>query len=151
MGARDKGVDEGERRGGGQFVLLLMLNSVAPFCLFLIHMSIVWIYVMSCVQPTRQPTGQPVSCTAKTLMLDIACKLFNQILSYLPCLKARLTSTILYCFTDLDVAWGSQAQRNAKLLGFIFSHTFHLIKMEFDVVMKQFKLNILRLLLSKIY
>ena len=33
----------------------------------------------------------------------------------------------------------------------LFSHTFHLIRMKFDVVMMQFKLNILRLLLSKIY
>ena len=36
-------------------------------------------------------------------------------------------------------------------IGFIFSHTFQLIRMKFDVVMKQFMLNILRLCLSSIY
>ena len=34
---------------------------------------------------------------------------------------------------------------------FFFSHNFHLIIMNFDVVMKQFKLNTLRLHLSKIH
>ena len=35
----------------------------------------------------------------------------------------------------------AQGQRKAKLLGFIFSHTFQLIKMKCDTIMKQFKLN----------
>ena len=41
--------------------------------------------------------------------------------------------------------------KKSNLLAFIFSHTFHLIRMEFDIVMKQFKCNILRPHLSKIY
>ena len=53
-------------------------------------------------------------------------------------------------FTDLDCALVSQGQHTAKSIRFIFFfvHTFHLIRMKFDVVMKQFKLNILRLFLS---
>ena len=42
-------------------------------------------------------SGQP-SCLAKTLTLDIACTLFSQIFSYLPCLCTSLTSIILYSF-----------------------------------------------------
>ena len=69
---------------------------------------------------------------------------------YLACSYA-LTSTILYRFADLDLAWGSQGQRKAKPIGFTFSHSLHLIKMKFDGVMKQFKLNILRLFLMFFY
>ena len=53
-------------------------------------------------------------------------------------------------FTDLDLTWGSQSQCEAKAIGFIFSHTFYLIEIKFDVMMKQSKLNILTLLFSKI-
>ena len=51
--------------------------------------------------------------------------------------------------TDLDLAWELQDQRKVKRTDFIFLHTFHLIKIRFNV-MKQLKLNILRLLLSGI-
>ena len=40
---------------------------------------------------------------------------------------------------------------SAERIGFSFSHTFQVIRMKNDVVMKQLKLNILVLLLSKIY
>ena len=66
-----------------------------------------------------------------------------------------LIGTIDFCyyttFTDLDLAWGSQGHCVPKPVGFIFSHTFHLIRMKSDVVMKQFEQHIWRLLLSKIY
>ena len=39
----------------------------------------------------------------------------------------------------------------AKPICFIFSDIFHLIRMKFDFVMKQFKVNILRLPFSKIW
>ena len=48
--------------------------------------------------------------------------------------------------TDFDLAWGSQGRRKAKYFGLIFSHTFQLIRMKFDIVLKQFKLNMLVLL-----
>ena len=67
-------------------------------------------------------SGWP-SCVAKTLTLESTRKLFKQICSYKLCLLAPLTSTILYCFTDLDLALGSQGQRKAKPIGLIFSHT----------------------------
>ena len=54
-------------------------------------------------------------------------------------------------FTDLDLAWGSRDPHKGKPIGLgFFLHTFHLMKMKFDMAMKQFKLNTLRLLLSKI-
>ena len=54
-------------------------------------------------------------------------------------------------YTDLDLAWGSQGHRKSKTYWFHFSHTFPLIRMKFYVVMKQFMLNYVRLLLSKVY
>ena len=56
----------------------------------------------------------------------------------------------LFGFTDFDLAWGSQGQCKANPIGLIFLHSFHLIRMKCDVVMKQLKLNTLRLLLNKI-
>ena len=41
---------------------------------------------------------------------------------------------------------GSQDQHKPKPVAFIFLHTFLLIKMKFDMVLKQFKLNILIIL-----
>ena len=46
---------------------------------------------------------------------------------------------------------GSQGQCKAKPLGFIFSYTFQLIWMKFNLLLKQFKLNIAILFLSEIY
>ena len=57
--------------------------------------------------------------------------------------------TFYTAFTDLDLAWRSQGQRKAKPIGLIFSHSFHLVRMKFGVVMKQFKLNIQRLLFKQ--
>ena len=85
-----------------------------------------------------------LSCIAKTLTLDITCKLSPNF-SYLQCLLAPLTSTIWFYYWS---CWGLQGQHKAKPFGVI---TFHLIRMKYDVIMKHFKLNILRLFLSKIY
>ena len=41
-------------------------------------------------------------------------------------------------FTDVELAWGSQGQRIAKPLGFVFSDTFRLIRMKFGVVSRVF-------------
>ena len=87
------------------------------------------------------------SCAAKTLTLYITCKLFNQILSHLPCLQAPLTSTIFVTFSGLDLGLGSQGQGKAKPVGFLFSHTFQVNGVKFDVMVNQFKLNILMLFL----
>ena len=53
--------------------------------------------------------------------------------------------------SDLDCGWGSEGQQKAKHFGFIFSHTFHLIRVEFAVVLKKIKLNFLVLLLIEVY
>ena len=46
-------------------------------------------------------------------------------------------------FSDFDLDWRSQSQHKAKPTGFIFSHTFELIRMKLVLVFKQFKLNTL--------
>ena len=64
---------------------------------------------------------------------------------------AMLIGTIdLYHFIPLLLTLALPGQCKAKPLGFIFSHTFHLIRMKFDLLLKQFKLNIQILFLSEI-
>ena len=67
------------------------------------------------------------------------------------CIPAVLVGTYdLNSDTQLSVtstvAGGHRGQRNAKLAGFIFSHTFQLLRMKFYVTVKEFELNILILL-----
>ena len=72
---------------------------------------------------------RPFVLHSKILTVNITRKLINQYLL----IPAMLLGTIdFYHF-----AWGSQGQVKAKPIGFIFSHPFHLIRMKFDVVMKQ--------------
>ena len=47
---------------------------------------------------------------------------------------------------SLILRLGSQGQRKTKLLGLNFLHVFQLIRTKFDMVLKQFNLNILILL-----
>ena len=49
---------------------------------FFIHMSNVWICVVSCVCPASWPT----ILSGRNLIEDIMCKAFNQFVSYQPCL-----------------------------------------------------------------
>ena len=69
------------------------------------------------------------------------------------CHTYRLHWLLLFytTFTDPDLGWGSLHQCKVKLLDFIFSHTFQLIRLKFDLVLKQFKLHILILLLIQIW
>ena len=46
---------------------------------------------------------------------------------------------------------GGQGQHKAKHIFFIFLHTSHLIRMKCDMMVSQFKQNILRLLMSRIF
>ena len=70
-------------------------------------------------------------------------------LSYVPCLQALLTSTIVFTASVLDHGWGHKVNRKQNLFASfshkIFSH------MKFYRVMKQFKLQTLILLLSEMY
>ena len=54
-------------------------------------------------------------------------------------------------FSDLDFGWGITISAESKHVEFIILHTFQLVRMKLDVVMKQFKFNILVLFLSKIF
>ena len=82
--------------------------------LLLIHMSTLWIYIMSCVHPASQLASH--LGMAKTFTLDITHKLFNQIFSCLPYLQAPLTSNITYHFIDLDLARGHKVSAKQNLL-----------------------------------
>ena len=72
------------------------------------------------LEVVRSAADQP-SCKAKTSMLR---KLYNQIFSYLPCLFAPLTSTVLYHFHWPWPFLRSQDQQKAKSISCIFSHIF---------------------------
>ena len=64
-------------------------------------------------------------------------------LSYLPCLQAPLTYNLLYHF---QLPWPYlRVTRSAQCgtFGFIFSYIFQVIRMKCDMVLKQFKLDIL--------
>ena len=68
---------------------------------------------------------------------------------------AMIIGTIdLYYFIPLSLtltlARGHKISAKHKPHGFIFSHTFQLIRMKSDMVLKQFKLNSLTLLLNEI-
>ena len=98
-----------------------------------------------------RPAGQ-ASSVAKTLTLDTTRKHFTEILSYTPRLYKHYWLLPFYAtFSNLDLGWGLQGQRKAKPVGFIFSHTLQLVEIEFDVELKQFKLNILMLIFSEIF
>ena len=94
---------------------------------------------------------QPAILRGKNLTLDITCKLFDQVffLTAMPISTISFYHFILLSLT-LTLPFSSQGQCKAEPIGFIFSHTFHLSRVKFDVVMKPFKLNILRFLLGKI-
>ena len=69
-------------------------------------------------------------------------------------MPAMLRGTIdFYDFVPLSMTWvlpgGHMISAKETLLA-SFSRTFHLSRMKFDVVMKQLKLNIVRLLLRKV-
>ena len=108
------------------------------FLFFLIHMSLIWIYVMSCAHPS----GRPAVLQEKTLVLDTLhanylAWVFHTCYAY----RYHWLLPLYIFFPDLDLTWGSQGQHETKPIGFIFSHTFPLVRMKFDVVMKQFNLT----------
>ena len=92
---------------------------------------------LSAVQPA-------VSCGKNYCLIFMT--YFSQICSYLPCMQTPLTSVILQHFQWLRLCWGSQGQHKTELIVFVFLHNFQLIRMEFDVLLEQFKSNIVILL-----
>ena len=114
-------------------------NILFVFWLF-IHRSIIWIYVMNRVRPASWLSlcGKNLrwtlhaNCSTRFFRTEHACRQ----LEFYHFVLLSLALTLL---------WGSYGQCEAKHIGFIFLHTFQLIKMEFDEMIKQFNLNILRL------
>ena len=80
---REREVHGGGGLRKGYFLVLFLL-----VVLFYIHISIIWIYVMSCAQSCKRPAGHLARKN-----VNITCK----ICSYLPYIYATLTSANLYC------------------------------------------------------
>ena len=112
-------------------------------------MSMIWIYVMSRVCPSVLLSGWPghlgwQKLWGWTLQANCSLKFLHTCYAY----RHHWLQPFYTTFTDLYLAWVSQGQGKAKPLGFIFLHTFNLIRMKFCVAMKRFKLNIERLLIK---
>ena len=92
------------------------------------------------------PAEQPAVClgVAETLALDITGKLFNQIV--IPTIDFY---HLMPLSMTLTVPGSHKVSAEQNLLA-SFCHTFQLIRIEFDMVMKQFKLKIVILVLSEI-
>ena len=109
-------------------------------------MSLIWIYVIIYVRPA----GQQAGLHDKDLSIG-HCKQTVLPKFFVP---AMLIGTIDFChFISLSLTltflWGHRVSAKQNLLA-SFSWTFHLIWMYVDV-MKQFKLNILILLLNDFF
>ena len=109
---------------------------------FFIHVSNVWICVISCVH-----TASQMSSLAKilfwTLHANSSTKLWHTYNVY-------RNHWLVVLYTTLTVAVSHNDGMKQKPAGFIFSHTSQLNRMKVEVVLMQVKLNILILLLSEI-
>ena len=99
---------------------------------YFIHMSITWIYVMSYLWPSvhlawHKLLHWTLYANRWTIFFHICC-----------CYIHHWLLPFYTTFTDLELAWGSQGLRKARPVDFIFLHTFHLIRMKCNVVMKVF-------------
>ena len=127
----------------------LLLWSYHFFKQFLIHMSNIWMYVLShsCLSSWL---AEP-SILAKTLTLDITCELLN-VIFFTPAMHIGSIDFNHFVPLSLTLTFpgGHKVSGKQKHLVFIFMQSFQLIRMKFDIALKQFKLNILMLLLSEI-
>ena len=98
-----------------------------------LHLSDTSCCVISCVHPVIQPLSIPPSIQVSCLCgKSFKVGHYKQTWQPSTLIPAMLMDTIdLYCFdstfSDLDVDWGLQGQWKAKLVGFIFVHTFQLL------------------------
>ena len=128
-------------------------TSVDNHCL-LIHLSIIWIHVMSCVHPAGCLAGQ-LSWPGKnfyagrwTSYANFSIFFFFKL--YLPYLQVPLTSIILYPFPWPWPCLGvTKSVQNKTFWLHFFTH-FQTDQSECHVVLKQFKLKIPTLFLSEI-
>ena len=126
--------------------LLLHVHSLSQtgiscnICFFFIHMSIMWICVMSqaCLsgRPASELTGSLVWQKLLCWMLHtyFSTTFFHTCHAY----RHHWLLPFYTTFTDLDFGWGSQGWCKAKPQGFVFIF-------KFDLVLKQFRVNILTL------
>ena len=101
--------------------------------LFLIHMSIIWLCVTSHVHTADQPTDQTF-CMTKTLHSNFSTRCVHTC----PACRHHWLLQCYITFTDLDLVWESQGWHKVKCIGFIFLHTFKLVIMKLNMVLKQF-------------
>ena len=99
-----------------------------------IHTRIRWIYVMSCVLQAGRLAAHLAMQKLKHRTLHANCS--TKLLHIYHAHRHHWLLPFYTAFTDLDLALWSPDQHKAKLIGFIFSHTFRLIRMKFDVAMK---------------
>ena len=92
-------------------------------------------------------SGRPAVLSSKNFNVGHYTQTFQFVLC-LPYLQAPLISTIFSL--TLTLAGVTMSELKTKPVVFIFSHPFQLINMTLDLMLKQFKLNILILLLSEI-
>ena len=124
-------------------VILLMWAS-------LIYMIIIWIYVMSHVLLSGWPDVHP-SYVTKTLALNITCRLFNQFFHTCHAGRHHWCLPLYTTFTDLRPCLDATRSLWNKTCQLQFLPHISFDREEIELVTKQFKLNILRLLLSKIF
>ena len=112
-------------------------RSICRYQLFFkIYMSIIWIYVMGGVRPAGQP-----SLVATTLILDIKRKLFN----HFPPIPAMFMGTIdSYRLQPISLTLTLPGVTRSARSKTHWLHFLAHFSSDQDVVMKQYKLKILR-------
>ena len=107
-------------------------------------MSNIWIYVIVVF------VRWPYICLAWQKHWTIHAIFSTKLIHTCHAHRHHLCITFHTTFNDLFVCLESQGQRKAKPVGFILSHTSHLIRMKFDIILKQIRLSILILSLSQL-
>ena len=107
--------------------------------MFIIHVFYIFLICLRNIIMDLCNQSCLLSCMARTLMSDIrwTIKFFHTCHAY----RHHWLLPFYTLFSDLDPGCGSQGQRKAKPLGFIFLHTIWLMKIRFEMMLKQFKLK----------
>ena len=126
----------GEGRGGGRGGICIFFRFWFFFLDWVISANYIWLCVIHAVHQGGQP------CMANNFNIGDYMHTFKPNL-FIPAMLVCWLLPFYTSFTDLHLCLGSQGQRKAKPLGFIFVHIFQLIRMKFVMVLKQFSLNIL--------
>ena len=120
------------------------LISVAFVADFFIHVNSTWIFI-SCVCLAGWLARCPPFHLAWTLHANFSTKALHTCHTYSHLWLLPFCAT----FSHTELGWELQGLNVAKPVHFTFSHTFKLIRMQYNIALKQFKLNILILILSE--